>query len=82
MPDHFIDALTAKNDGAIDNGTITPIRGERRTTSSPTPFGPLTIKRVAIHGWSCDTCHTLGAGWKDIEAHFERTTHRVYTEMR
>lgn len=83
MVDHFIDALTARNGGAIDNGAaITPIHGENRTTSSPTPFGPLTVKRVAISGWSCDTCHTLGEGWKDLERHYGRTEHRTYTEMR
>lgn len=57
-------------------------RGESRITQQETENGPVVVKRVAIGGWSCDACHTLGAGWADIEAHFERTEHRIYTEMR
>lgn len=81
MPDHFIDALTAKNDGAVDNGPGFP-RPRENKTEHLTANGPVVVKRLPAGHWSCDACSTQGDGWRDIERHFERTEHRVYTEMR
>lgn len=81
MPDHFIDALTAKNDGAIDNGESFPRPRENRTEHL-TANGPVTVKRLPAGRWSCDDCGTTGSGWLDIERHFGRTEHRVYTELK
>jgi ribosomal protein L37AE/L43A len=58
--------------------TTTMMPTENRITDN----GSVTVKRAAIKGWSCDGCHTLGEGWDDIKAHFARTEHRVYSEMR
>lgn len=83
IPEAIVSALEQKNNGAVDNGNaIKPIHGESRSTASPTPFGPITVKRLPAGDWSCDACHTQGSGWLQIEGHFKRTEHRVYTEVR
>lgn len=80
MPDHFIDALTAET-GAVDNGPTYPKPSERRTIHQ-TANGPVIIRRLPAGDWSCDDCRTQGTGWLDIEAHNQRTGHKVYTETR
>lgn len=80
VPHGLVDGLRARNDGAVDNGTI-PAPTVSRPRLAGTAAGPVRIVREPAGAWRCDTCRRTGYGWIDIESHFAALRHRSYTEL-